>query len=107
VRTLRLRCECGKNIADVTRYPEPADRAPELAGLLVASRPGITRRRNLTTEIEAYRPPTGGAFVAPTYTWSCGCGRTHRRRHDAIVAAWTHNDDPSRRVVVVILDREL
>jgi hypothetical protein len=79
---LKLRCSCGRNLADVTH--STYDPAWTSDGIVVTARPNVRQRD--------YRPwprhdPSANWHLR-TYTWQCRCGQTWERRHERIRDAW-------------------
>lgn len=92
MRILWLRCDCGRNLAEVT----DGDMRREHQGLLVSPRPNVDQ--------DIYRPPLPAGYgKPPTYTWRCRCGKTPTSTHDRIVRLWAqHRHDPRPRVAVTL-----
>jgi hypothetical protein len=100
---LRITCQCGRNLADVTKPQYNSDFTRD--GLLVTPRPNVDQRD--------YRPwheaNRGGNLGSPgraaatpgrvegqdfdwhdrTYAWKCRCGKTWELRHQRISQAWS------------------
>jgi hypothetical protein len=94
---LRLRHECGRNLADVTEKKDYRKAgAPDL--LWVTPRPNVKQ--------DQHRPNLS-LVSGITYTWRCRCGQILQRRHERIAAAWAEHDDGDRRVVVIVVGRDL
>jgi hypothetical protein len=122
-KILRLRCECGRNLADV----EHRESNPTF------TRDNLTVSRRSNVDGESYRPwheaNQGGVLGSPgraaatpglvegedfdwhdrTYVWRCRCGRKHERRHERISEAWQRLRTPAaqRPIVVAVLDVDL
>ena len=112
---LRITCQCGRNLADVTKPQYNSDFTRD--GLLVTPRPNVEQRD--------YRPwheaNRGGRLGSPgraaatpgreedrdfdmhdrTYTWKCRCGKTWQLKHERITQVW--GDHSSAGVVRVSL----
>jgi hypothetical protein len=127
VRTLRLRCTCGRNLADVTYSSLNPDWTRDK--LVVTPRPGVKQ--------QDYRPweaanrggwigTPGRAAATPgrvenvdfdwhdrTYTWHCRCkapsGKptTHTRRHERISAKWVEHSPSDQSVVCLTVGLDL
>jgi hypothetical protein len=82
---LRLRCECGRNVADVSATGSPP------TDLQVHHR----------VPVDVY--PAGAP--APTYNWHCPCGQEHRRRHTRLVSAYLGT--AAGRVDYLTLNRDM
>lgn len=120
--TLRLRCPCGRNLADVTLSRHNPTWTRD--GLTVTARPNVD-----WDDFRPWEEANRGGPVAPgewdwhdrTYQWRCKCGLTHQRRHERISEVWAqHAPDqpqhwydttvpwtPRRRVVVLTFDRDV
>jgi hypothetical protein len=125
MRMMRLRHECGRNLADVTQhhYVDLPGRA-EGPGLVVLPRPSVrqedyrsdpaefggdwvakwlagdsTRRRDRRPEA------TSGVTRPQSYTWHCKCGAPVNRRYERVLDYWhQHADRPEPLVVVTLVD---
>ncbi len=118
---LRVRCTCGRNLADVRLDDGNPDWTRDK--LLVTPRPNVAQ--------DDYRPwhaANGGgrigdparAAMTPgrvegvdwdwhdrTYTWHCRCGQTHTRRHERLSEVWTKHEygyDTPYQLVVIGVD---
>lgn len=82
MKTLRLRCPCGRNLADVRHSDH--DPAWTGDGLVVTPRPNVQQ--------DDYRPwphsDKNADWNLRTYTWQCRCGRRWERRHERIRDTW-------------------
>jgi hypothetical protein len=97
VMLLRLRCECSRNLADVTeRETSPAGVVDHL---------WVTPRPNVQSTPD-YRPDTS-LVSGRTYSFACRCGRKHVVRHDRISAHWRTFALSDRRVAYATLGRDL
>jgi hypothetical protein len=121
-KILRLRCECGRNLADV----EHLDYNPSWT----RDKLHVSRRPNV--DGESYRPwheanrggvrgSPGRAAATPglvededfdwhdrTYVWRCRCSRKHERRHERISESWLRLRVPAAQsIVVAVLDVDL
>ncbi len=109
---MRLRCGCGRNLADVTKPGSNPDWTRD--GLVVTPRPNVQQldfrpwheangRRSVGNLL-----PTDYDWHDRTYAWLCVCGTRSERRHERVSVAWeAHSGDSGRRVVVAVLDRDL
>jgi hypothetical protein len=100
VKILRLRCECGRNLADARKgWHEYADAPFEGGdGVWVKPRPGVDQSHHRVVPM---------LLDALTYRWACKCGRTPEVRHDRISAKWIEVVDDPRRVVAAVIGRDL
>lgn len=102
VMKMRLVCECGRNLADVTHGALKS----ELRKIEVSPRPNVEHRQTEPGLKVPGEPRT--LLRPPTHTWWCRCGRKHERRHDRIVQAWNDqawkNGKPTQGVVRMVLD---
>ncbi|MFI7426092.1 hypothetical protein ACIBPB_03820 [Micromonospora sp. NPDC049836] len=105
---LRLRCPCGRNLADVTR-PGWAGRLtnPDWTrdGLLVTPRPNVRQQDYRPWEAANHgdpAPETAWDWHDRTYRWECRCGETWKLRHERITAVWARHTGPGRRSLVVV-----
>ena len=84
MRALRIRCECGRNLADA-KGPLVGD------WVRVLPRTGVDQR---TYQPRGYRA---------TYTWRCRCGRSPQARADRIAGVFRDRaSDPTRVVTVTV-----
>lgn len=121
VKVMRLRCGCGRNLADVTLNEHNPMWTRDK--LLVTERPNVKQ--------EDHRPwheaNKGGLLGSPgraaavgdrvegkdfdwhdrTYTWHCRCGQTHTRRHERISAKWVEYQPSVRPIEILIVGRDL
>lgn len=95
--TVRLQCQCGRNLADVTRN----EVYPETDVVDVRPRPGV--------EQHMHQPKIEGRWLPPltenreTYEWRCpDCRRRPRRRRDALAELW-RGSQSDRRVVRIAI----
>jgi hypothetical protein len=124
VTIMRLRCTCGRNLADVTVTDYNADwvfpinhYAPrawrsDAAYLMVTAR--IKRRSTgprevgVSTDQREYQTP---GTMERTYSWPCWCGQNWQRTSKKIALAWDAlipvPGQPKRKVVVAVLDMDL
>ncbi|MBA2446227.1 MAG: hypothetical protein H0V49_12980, partial [Nocardioidaceae bacterium] len=82
---LRLRCECGRNLADVARNRTAMPH--HNTQIRVSARAGT----EVTEYVPGGRSRGGYAVFDPlvqTYSFKCRCGRKHDRRTDALFAYW-------------------
>jgi hypothetical protein len=93
VKALRLRCECERNLADVTKADSPG-------GFVVTPRSGVTMR--------LWSPPNKLAdWHSVTYIFDCRCGKPSQQvRGGSIFNEWSHRQH-ERGVVPAILGRNL
>jgi hypothetical protein len=108
---MRLRHDCGRNLADVTYEEYNPDWTADQ--LTVSERPNV--------DMDSYRAwhEANGAYVplaertgdandwhARTYTWRCKCGAPPiNRRHERISEMWRqHVDRPEPLVIVLLAD---
>jgi hypothetical protein len=90
VKILRLRCQCGRNLADVPPYPGG------YAALHVQARPGVTYRRWAPAPYEV------------THSWDCpDCGQTPTLRAATIDAAYRAHAGDTPRVVRLTIGLDL
>jgi len=108
---LRLRCTCGRNLADVTHEDFNADLTRD--HLQVTPRPNVRQRD--------YRPSDWWRAATPgriegvdfdvfdrTYTWQCKCGARPTRRHDRIGAYyWFQHEVGGNGLVVATVGRDM
>lgn len=123
---LRLRCPCGRNLADVTRPTRHGTATNPVwtrDGLAVSRRPNVDQTDYRPWDAANRAGPIGSperAAATPnrtentdwdwhdrTYRWRCKCGETHERRHDRISGAWTEHMIGNRRLVILIVGRDV
>jgi hypothetical protein len=94
---LRLRCDCGRNLADITRptFPDGTPTNPDFtwSGLTLRRRPNVTG--------SDYRPAP--VSRSRTYTLNCRCGHTWQLTAERVETAWQNTQHRARRVVIAAL----
>jgi len=113
VKTLRIRCECGRNLADVEYLEYNPDWTADR--LTVSARPNVNMesyrawdKANRSYIPLAERSGDQEDWHARTYTWRCRCGAPPiSRRHERISEAWQRHADDRRDRVVLILGADL
>lgn len=115
---MRLRCTCGRNLADVTatdhnydwvlpinHYVPRAWRRDDVY-LMVTARSNVDQRE--------HHVRSGTVTLERTYSWQCRCGQNPKRTAEKIALAWdalttvtTPSPGHARKVVVAVLDVHL
>lgn len=123
---MRVRCTCGRNLADVTVTDQNTDYvfpinhyAPRVwrsnAEYLMVT-PRIKRRSTgprvvgVSTDQGEYYMRSGTVTLERTYSWQCWCGQNWQRTAKKIALAWAALipvPGPKRKVVVAVLDADL
>ncbi len=121
MKLLRIRCECGRNLADVRldqwnhRYtrdklavrPRPNVEQKTYSPMRAADRAQMRRRPRASANPGRVEGVDFDRYDR-TYIWRCpDCGRNPQRRHERIAAVWREYVWTRRGVVVVVLDRDL
>lgn len=116
MKTLRIRCSCGRNLADV--HHEPGNPLWTRDSLVISPRPNVAqtvyrpsheaRRGGPTSRAAADRYLTGVVdwdLYDRTYTWKCRCGRTWQLNHESVSELWRRyeRDAPVVSLVVHLL----
>lgn len=117
MKTLRIRCSCGRNLADV--HHEPGNPLWTRDSLVVSPRPNVAqtvyqpwheaqRGRHGPTRAATDPYLTGDVdwdWHDRTYTWKCRCGRTWQRNHESVSELWRRyeRDTPVATLVVHLL----